>query len=278
MSKTLTQMPSQLLAGYYRGFNHPMKLRLFYKIVDLLGNPRLILKYCNDSLISLNIKQCPDDWVLKHGAYEPEVWAALENNASESEIVWDIGAHIGIFSIRAAESSKVQTVYSFEAHPNNFATLQLNNGLNKQAYNPVNVALSDTEGTQVLHPAKELNTGTFSLSPSAQPAASGSGIEVKCTTVDALAFSGDIKPPTLMKIDVEGWEINVLKGASRLLSETPPKAIVFEALVDATGNLKNTELAVYLKDKGFKTERLQRASGQIHENENFISTYVGGYS
>jgi len=251
-----------------------MKLRLFYKIVDLLGNPRLILKYCNDSLISLNIKQCPDDWVFKHGAYEPEVWAALENHADESEVVWDIGAHIGIFSIRAAESSKVKAVYSFEAHPDNYATLQLNNGLNQQAYSPVNVALSDTEGTQVLHPAKELNTGTFSLSSAAQPAASGSGIEVKCTTVDAIAFGGDIKPPTLIKIDVEGWEINVLKGASRLLCEMPPKAIVFEALVDSKGDLKDAEVRTCLESKGFKLERLKRKSGQIHENENFIATHV----
>ncbi len=253
-----------------------MKLRLLYKMMDLIGNPRVVLKYCDKSLICLNVKQTPDNRILKVGAYEPEVWAALEEYAIVSEVVWDIGAHIGIFSIRAAESPKVQKVYSFEAHPDNFATLQMNNRLNHHAYNPINVALSDSMKSKILYPEKQNNTGTFSLKSSEESNDASLGIEVQCTTVDTLIFEGNVKPPTLIKIDVEGWEIHVLKGADRLLSELPPKAIVFEAPVDSEGNFEHTELALYLKSKGFKTKRLKRGSGQIYKNENFISVYIGG--
>lgn len=275
MPKTLARPLSALLASYYRGFDHPMKLRLLYKMMDLIGNPRVVLKYCDKSLISLNVKQSPDNWIFKLGAYEPEVWAALETYATASEVVWDIGAHIGIFSIRAAESPKVGQVYSFEAHPDNFATLQMNNRLNHHAYSPIHAALSDSKESKILYSEKQNNTGTFSLKPSEESNDAGSGIEVECTTVDTLVFEGDTRPPTLIKMDVEGWEIHVLKGADRLLSELPPKAIVFEALVDSEGNLKNTELTLYLQSKGFKTKRLKRGSGQIHENENFVSVYIG---
>lgn len=273
MHNELNKLSSCLLTKYYRSFRHPMKLRIFNKIINFLGNPRLIINYCQDSLISLDPLQIPDNRVLKFGEYEPEVWKALEYYANSSEIVWDIGAHIGIFSIRASESPKVKKVYSFEPHPDNFNALEFNNKLNNEPFYPINIALSNSNAPQAIFQRIQGNTGTFSFCP-INTNIEQEDIKVNCITIDKLVFEENMQYPTLIKLDVEGWEFHVLQGAERLLNEASPKAIVFESSVDSNGNPIKIDLFYYLSNKGFKIKRLSRRFNEIRENENFIAVKV----
>jgi hypothetical protein len=47
-----------------------------------------------------------------------------------------------------------------------------------------------------------------------------------------LVISEGLTPPILIKIDVEGWEMTIFKGAAELIAKCPPKLIVFENASD----------------------------------------------
>lgn len=260
---------SSLITAYYRGFPHPMKIRLFNFMMGLIGSPKLTISYGN-SYIILDIDKVPDDRVFRVGCYEPEVWNTLEKYARSGEVVWDIGAHIGIFSIRASESTKVKRVYSFEANPMTFEDLERNNDINSSRFTPMNIGVSDSNSMLLLTQSICGNTGSFSLLSDSLHKEKDA-FEVNCMTIDSLVFEKKIDPPTLIKIDVEGWEANVFKGANRVLTDCPPKAIVFESRVDEKGEIQCRDILTYLKTKKYKIRRISRPSGWIGENENFIA-------
>src|SRR5262249_54171691 len=95
--------------------------------------------------------------------------------------------------------------------------------------------------------------------------------EVACHTADELIQTGRAPAPTLMKIDVEGWELHVLNGARQLLGSARLKAIVIEAASDPTGTLIDARVADLLRDHGYRTTRIHRPEGQVRGVENYLA-------
>ena len=126
---------------------------------------------------------------------------------SADDIVADIGAHIGTFT--TAWAPRVQTVYSFEPQPETFATLKENIKPfdNVVAYN---TAISDYIGEARM----SLNASTINDIHCTDE----SYAIVPVTTLDSILPRADF-----LKIDVEGEEIKVLRGAKDLLSKYKPK-------------------------------------------------------
>ena len=60
-----------------------------------MNNPRLSVEYGRDGVITVDYRDWLQGSILRTGAYEPEVWAALTSRAQDNEVFWDIGAHIG---------------------------------------------------------------------------------------------------------------------------------------------------------------------------------------
>src|SRR2546429_170096 len=107
-----------------------MKIRLWRIFRQLLGEPRLLLRYLDRSWITLDETDYLQRSVLVTGMYEPEVWDALSSVAEHDEIVWDVGANIGTFAIRAVVDPRVSRVHAFEPDPITAALLELHNRLN----------------------------------------------------------------------------------------------------------------------------------------------------
>lgn len=222
------------------------------------------------------------DWLQREifvtGAYEPEVWAALSSFLTADEVMWDVGAHVGSFAIRALVDPRVREVHAFEPDPVHADVLAINLALNKGQYTIHRFALSGRRERARLYHGPPANTGLSSLA--AQPNLNGESFEVDCRTADELVFEG-LAPPTLMKIDVEGWESEVLYGAVRLLSESPPKAIVFEAEYMEGDEIRDRSLARWLESLGWNIRHIKRPSGLVEERENFIAvhqTYANLYT
>jgi FkbM family methyltransferase len=153
--------------------------------------------------------------LLKYGGYPH--WRAEEAAFDRIEwtpdsIVLDIGANIGV-TVRIF-ARKAAHVHAFEPAPRALRLLVANTGdLNNVTVH--GVAVSDKLGTVRFEERKKLDTSRM---------ASGSGgIEVPAVTIDSLGLSPDV-----IKIDVEGFEQLVLKGATETLKRGP--TIVFEAL------------------------------------------------
>lgn len=156
--------------------------------------------------------------------YEKSALGAFLFMLNPNDVVWDIGAAFGLFAIHSASMCK--NVVAFEPDPAHFERLQANvrwNSLNHQV-SLQQIALSDSKGNFAL-----VSDGLTGVSPSLAPTANGARtVTVATDTVDNL-IDGGLPTPNVLKIDVEGAEAQVLRGATDLLSsETAPRVIFVE--------------------------------------------------
>jgi FkbM family methyltransferase len=262
---------SALLLRWYFGPDHPAKLRLWELVWRMLGRPRLTIPYAENACLAVDLHDYVDHTIIREGFYEPEVWEQLSDFVVEDEVFWDIGGHIGSVSIRAAEHPGIRTVHAFEPNPKTHQALALNLHLNPDL--PVTahpLALSNRRETRSLRPGSADNTGQARLTDADRidPDVNTS-VSVRCDTVDHLVRSGALPPPTLVKLDVEGWEGEVLAGAEWTLANHLPRAIVFEGNPDTLANSKTLRI---LKRYDYGVERLARSSQERLTVENFVAT------
>lgn len=129
---------------------------------------------------------------------------------SDNDIVMDIGAHIGVVSIRMATEAKNVKVYAFEPFPENFDLLKKNireNSL-ENAIIPYSVAVSHMSGKRELFVCTErADAHTFYLHKDFE---FGKSIEVDCISLTEFLTRESIEKVDFLKIDAEGAEYDIL--------------------------------------------------------------------
>ena len=136
-------------------------------------------------------------------------------------MVWDIGANVGLctreFADRTGEAGRV---YAFEPSPDNFTQLQkaIADLPNCEA---VNLALGSTEGVL------QFQQGDDEIGATSRVVESG-GIAVKVVRADTLVGRGTAPSPTVAKIDVEGFELEVLTGMGGMLADPRLRVLCVE--------------------------------------------------
>jgi FkbM family methyltransferase len=151
----------------------------------------------------------------------------------EGDIVVDIGAHIGLYTI--ISSKRVGTkgkVVAIEAHPGNFEMLNSNIKLN-QLTNviPLNYAVHSKETKVKLYlPSGESGFTKYNTIMPNWINTQEKFVEVNANTLDYLLQLNQIRQEEVnwIKIDVEGAEFEVLKGATNVLSKSKDIAILME--------------------------------------------------
>jgi len=157
------------------------------------------------------------------GAYERELLALLRKVLKPRMTVVDVGANIGYFSsISAALVGKQGAVHSFEPVPRCFARLRKNLAAFPSAC-AYSCAIGDAVGHATIH-FDEVESGWGSL---LDDKTLQSATEVEVMTLDTWARRENLKALDFMKIDAEGAEYRVLKGAQEVLLKFRP-AIVAE--------------------------------------------------
>ena len=140
-------------------------------------------------------------------------------------VVFDVGANIGLMSLYASSILPSGMIYSFEPVPETFQKLvfniDLNNKKNIQAFN---FALGAKDEEKSIY----VNTSHLGMSTFISAGRSETATQtVKVMTIDDFIKSRGLKVD-FIKIDVEGWEMEVLKGASDLLQRHEAPAIMVE--------------------------------------------------
>jgi FkbM family methyltransferase len=156
------------------------------------------------------------------GTYEPEVAAAFQPHATDGAVVYDVGAHIGFFTMIASKSGA--RVIAFEANPANVDLLRVNvqeNGFRDVTINAM--AVSDHSGTLTFATYGYSLVGSIAEVHSAADAIL---IEVPCVSLDDFVRDGSSPAPTVVKLDVEGAEGLVIRGALQVLRNHRPVLIV----------------------------------------------------
>jgi FkbM family methyltransferase len=262
------------LRAYYAGPDHPAKLRLWRWFRRLSGYPRLTVDLAGGGTITLDERDYMERELLLHGDYEPEVWAALASHVSAGDVVWDVGANIGDVTIKAMQHPSIREVHAFEPHPVVATLLRRHAAMNRGRAIVHEVALGRTNGSATLHNAVFPLSGGHTLEIDTRNSAFAGAFDVSCRTVDSLVYEEGVPAPSLLKVDIEQLELPFFQGASRLLREAPPRAIVFEASRDvATGAFEEPALPALLQRAGYDIEWLRRADGHCYLRENFLARH-----
>ncbi len=146
------------------------------------------------------------------------------------DVFVDVGAYDGLISLVAAyHVGSSGRVYSFEPNAVAFAKLQcITRAYGLTSIRAEECAVSAVEGTAVLYVPDGATGATLSTKSLMTEGARPQPCRVR--TLDTFWQEGqETAPPTLLKIDVEGAEWDVLAGARHLLSSAMPPMIVFEA-------------------------------------------------
>lgn len=183
----------------------------------------------NDLPIRKQMVVFADDFVsnkiLSFGVYEkPQLELILEWLKTKKDIfnstVLDIGANIGNHSLYF--SSCFSKCISFEPNPRTFSVLEINSRLVDNII-PMNIGLSDKKGIAPLYTNFQ-NVGASSLSGDWN-AAVDSSCDIQLDRLDDVIDKGE--KIGLIKMDVEGHEWFVLKGAEKVIKDNKP-IIIFE--------------------------------------------------
>jgi len=153
-------------------------------------------------------------------------------------VAWDIGANVGAWSLFLAGLHPQMQVISFEPDPENVRLLELNRKRNQIDRIVIReLALSDSSGKTTFY-ADRLSGSTGSLIRNdgfteVMFGVKRRPINVQMSTIDA-EVAGGTQPPEFIKIDVEGHELSVLRGARETLSKYRP-SLLLEVSMQAGG-------------------------------------------
>lgn len=177
----------------------------------------------------------------------------------------DIGANVGAYSLLASGVCKSKTI-AIEPIPETFeklmANVQLNDLTNLVECLNIGLGSSETELDFVNTPNSVMNRVSVSNEDS-----TNSRILVKVMPLDLLV---SLKKPSLLKIDVEGFEMEVIKGAGQCISDDACKAIIIE--LNGSGEkygYKDTQTHSLLISYGFKPYKYQPFSRNFIESNEF---------
>jgi FkbM family methyltransferase len=153
------------------------------------------------------------------GNYEKVKQQAFTAELRAGNVVFDIGAHVGFYSLLAAIHTRPGgQVFAFEPVTPNTAKLRRNVALNRVSVEVIEAAVADRDGQARFRHGPDSYTGSLD----------DLGDSVAVVTVDALVGTSRVPKPDVMKIDVEGAEGLVLQGASRTILAAHP--IIFLAV------------------------------------------------
>lgn len=160
-------------------------------------------------------------------------------------VVFDIGANKGEYTKLISNIINNAQIFSFEPHPKTFNVLK-NNCQNNSNITLFNCALSSEKGKLELFDYKSKDGSSHaSLSSEIFSTVHNSEItshQVDVSTVDSICKENNVKFIDFLKIDVEGYELDVLKGTNKMIESNKIKYIQFEF------TQLNTTTRIYFKD------------------------------
>jgi FkbM family methyltransferase len=194
---------------------------IIYGLLEILFFKKGVKKVINGDEIIFPVK-----WGRYFAAtYELENYQYLKQKLKPDGVFLDVGAHLGLFSIAASKILKNGKVYAFEPTNSTFKVLskilQFNNCKNVEAFQ---AAVSNKNGEIEFYNGIEDGSNANSI-VNKDEVKNKFSTKVKTLTIDAFCEEHIIKP-SFIKIDAEGAELDVLRGAKITLTNAKPTLIL----------------------------------------------------
>ncbi len=165
-------------------------------------------------------KRTPYSQYFWDGSYEIELLELIRRTVRADDVVYDVGANVGYHTLQFAATASSGTVYAFEPLAGARRMLERNVARNG-ARNVIVVerAVAKQSGEVLLGRTSHYDQAAIDW-------AGGGNVTVRCPAIslDDFAAAGHA-PPTVIKIDVEGAEVEVLLGSRRCLETCRPVVI-----------------------------------------------------
>ncbi|WP_171814664.1 FkbM family methyltransferase [Halopiger xanaduensis] len=182
---------------------------------------------------------------------EEAVIDAIVSELRDDDVYWDVGANIGTHALLPAAAHPGARIIAVEPHHRNVAKLIRNKTLNESdSVTILPIALSDHTGTATLRGADDRpGYGSFSL-----------GDDTEETVADVPVRPGDdviadgVPKPSVVKIDVEGAEREVLDGLSETLAEGSIRTVFCE--VHRHEGVDESDVVGRLEDREYDVSRI----------------------
>lgn len=200
---------------------------------------------------------------IAFGDLEPSVQEAMVRHLSPGGVLYDIGANVGFFSLLGARLvGRDGRVYAFEPVPENGDAVELNARLNGlDTISVTRRAVGRAAGRarlQIVRDASWSKLEQYGSHPEVTDV-----VEVDVVAIDDLVRAGELRPPTVVKVDVEGAELAVLEGMQETLAKHRPVLIC---------ELHDTqpEFVAAMVRQGYRVSNLdgpipvQQTSGHLH--------------
>jgi FkbM family methyltransferase len=179
------------------------------------------------------------------GTYERHVQQLFCERIHQGDVVFDIGANVGFFTLLASKLAGPNGhVYAFEPLPRNLYYLEQHIRLNGLTNVTVqSVAVAATSGSARFRIGAHASMGQLT---------DAGDLQVLTASLDDLVDNGNVRSPTFIKMDIEGAESDALQGASRLLSSTG-----LTIVLSTHGHVQQERCWSALQNAGFNLQLLR---------------------
>jgi FkbM family methyltransferase len=205
-----------------------------YNMIKFFYNSTKFLKLGNPRLLKVYVKEHDYRYYCRLEDFNPgrEVDIQKLFRPKEGDIVVDVGAHIGKYTIIASKMVGSEgKIIAIEAHPDNYRILKQNIELNKlKNVIALNYAVHSKETMVKLYESGQEKGFTIynTIMTDRTTPNNQKYIEIKAKTLDSLLLKHGINQVNWIKIDVEGAELEVLRGATDLLSSGKDTSLLIE--------------------------------------------------
>jgi FkbM family methyltransferase len=224
-----------------------LKRFIHWKLIRGFKSKNVKFKLWEDRYLLLNHDSFQSMWVMYNYIVDWEEFNLIKHVLRPRDTVLDVGANMGFYTIWMSKFIHEGHIHSFEPDDENFKRLNGNielNALSKVA--KINkVAVGDYDGEVTF--TKGLD-GENHISLKSEPEV----VAIPITQLDSYAAENDLENIRYCKIDVEGFELAVLRGASRLLSSK--RIDVLQLEINNTlsnSNVSVEDLLQYLDHMGY---------------------------
>ncbi|MBL1280179.1 MAG: FkbM family methyltransferase [Fluviicola sp.] len=203
--------------------------------------------------------------IYERGVYELGTLTVLREFLKPNDTFVDVGANIGFLSLAGAHSvGENGRIHCFEPVPSTFEILQKNKELNNFSQIELHeFALGERTEEATIYAEKENRGGASIVNQH-----SSDGIIIQVKKLDDLALKSTVN---VMKIDVEGFELDVLKGAKETIRKDRPKLII-EYSTERNNSGEKHELYQWLVELGiYRVFKLKKGKERKSELVEILS-------
>jgi FkbM family methyltransferase len=198
------------------------------------------------------------------GEHDRKITWICQKLIRRGDTVLDIGANLGMVTVHMASLvGGGGVVHAFEPNPRLIGLLR--RALDRNCLPQVKLhefGLGPAESTLELRiPRSDTGEGSFVLNRDTGNCLS---VQVRVRTLDDVAREQDIRRVSLLKIDVEGFEASVFRGAPQFLEQVRPDAILFEVMEQIPGRVSDVPVFRILLDCGYTFLSIPRSMVSMH--------------